>query len=67
MIDDEIELTSFGLEFSEFHKFELSVMLVNNRFSLLVEKDRGERQIDKGKYCIKPVRLEKLYVQINKN
>lgn len=38
VMDDEIELTSIGLAFSEFHKFELSLMLLNNGYNLLVEK-----------------------------
>lgn len=39
MLDDEIELTSFGLEWSEHHKFEVSVILRNNRYTLLIHKD----------------------------
>jgi hypothetical protein len=48
MMDDEIELTSFGLEFSEYHKFALSLMLLNNGYNLLVEREREEAKENKN-------------------
>lgn len=38
--EDDLESIRFGLDFSDYHNFELSVKLVESHYSLLVPKQR---------------------------